>query len=389
MLISLLLGILFLGSLFLGLWVSGVRGRDRLSDRGVGFLFSTSILSISVLAATLLSSWSLPLQAQAGSERVASVRATELRAVLPGPDDRHFFGLETIQPGQAVALTLRFDAAELAAHEEVNFVVLSEEGLARFLAGADAAEVALASGSPMLFDPQDSRRSALVPGVASGGYTVIVSGSVHAPVRYALEVQGGLLRDDAGQSQASVMVDAPPLAGDGAGVSGMAKPVEIVTQAAQRPPVLGAGVAPVLARRVTATLGPEGDRHTLRLSPDTGRDVVTLTLRYPAGRADERSALNIWVLTQDGVRHLEQGGRLEELNLASGAPVLSPEDTMVMRTTLRVAHQVPYVVVVYNQMAGATGYTLDVEGAVLIDEQGQTNEAQAAVAEVLAVGSGQ
>lgn len=334
-----------------------------------------------LLFLAILLAWGKPVYAQN-----QSVRATEVSAVLADASDRHFFGLETIQPGQAVAVTLHFEAADLAAQEDVNFVVLSEDGVARFLAGAHPEDVAVAVGTPLLFDPEGNRRSALVPGVQTTGFTVIVTSSASQPVRYSLQVQGGMLRDDAGQSQSSVMVDtsgtASPAAVD---VMESAKPVHVVKPADAAPEQV-TQVRAVPARRLTGVLAPHSDRHYLRLMPDGGSGEVSLTLHYVAHDAAHSGKLNIWVLTQEGARHLDQGGLIEELNLAVGSPVMSLAGATVMRTTLRVAESVPYVVVVYNQMGEPADYIINVEGAVVVDERGQTHEAQAAVAEALALG---
>lgn len=53
-----------------------------------------------------------------------------------------------------ITLTLAYDP-----HDDpnllgfVNFLVLNEDGLRQYLAGADAKVVSIASGSPMQFDP--------------------------------------------------------------------------------------------------------------------------------------------------------------------------------------------------------------------------------------------
>lgn len=359
----------------------GVLGKSRFSGRGMWVFFS--VIAPVIVSVLMLLAGGKPAFAQA-----KTLRATELSGVLMGSADRHFFGLEAIQPGQAVALTLRFEAPDLVAPEEVNFVVLSEEGLVRFLAGEDPNEVALAAGSPLLFDPQENRRTALAPGIQSKGYTVIVFGTADGPMRYSLQVQGGLLRDDAGQSRSSVLVDSSSAPADET-----VRPVAIVEQAEvvkpqENMPLAAAAstVEPVLARRVTGSLAPQGDRHYFRLIPDQANGEVSLTLQYRTHQNDERGKLNVWILTQDGVRHLEQGGLIQELNLAGGSPALTLAGATLMRTTLAVAESVPYVVVVYNQMGETAAYTLNVAGAVVADELGQTNEAQAAVAEMIALG---
>jgi hypothetical protein len=320
-------------------------------------------------------------------------RATELQGLLPDRHGMHFFGLESIQPQGAVVLTLTYAAAGLGAGEEVTFAVLDEVGLVRLLAGSDPLDVARTVGSPPLVDPAGHRRTALATGVQQAGDTVIVFSRAHGPVSYRLAVQGGLLRDDARQSQALVLVDAPGQIAPAAAPP----PVTLVRRpaAADTPDLMPwlsslnpaeppAILAPVPARRVTGELARPQERHYLRLAPDGETGEVTLTLE--ASVQDGASGqLNFWVLTQDGVRHLTQGALIQELNLASGAPVLSPAGTAMRRAQLAVAGRVAYVVVVTNEQAQPASYSLTVSGGLLYDDFGQTYEAQAAAAEALAL----
>jgi hypothetical protein len=118
------------------------------------------------------------------------------------------------------------------------------------------------------------------------------------------------------------------------------------------------------------------------LALDGAAGEVTFDLHFVSRAPDEQGRLNVWVLTEDGLRHVTQGALIEELNLAHGAPVRSLAGTTHLRTRLRVADEVSYMVVVTNDLGREASYTLTVAGARLIDEQGQTNEAKAAALEV-------
>src|SRR5690606_17513966 len=122
------------------------------------------------------------------------------------------------------------------------------------------------------------------------------------------------------------------------------------------------------------------DRHFLNLATDVGGGEVTLTLRYHQERG-QPTHLNFWVMTQDGVRHLVQGGLAEELNLATGLPVAG--EPGVYQARLRMAQNMLYTVVVYSESLAAADYTLAVQGGILVDRYGQTREAQAAEMELL------
>lgn len=334
----------------------------------------------------------------------AEVRATELRGLLPHQFDRHYFGLEAMQPGGAFAVTLVVEPAAALADDAVNFVVLTEDGLNQFLAGADPFAVKSAMGSPLLFDQVGNRLTALVPGNHSTGYTVIVYNNAKMPVTYTLQVQGGYLRDDAGQTFSAIIVNAPSaesvvtdssivdmpgldIAGALQGRGGAMKqlPPHIVLSPTRTSSSL-LFPEPVRARRVSGVLVNAQDRHYLNLAADTGEGDVTLTLRY-TGVGNAPTQLNFWVMTQDGVRHLIQGALAQELNLATGLPVAGEEGVYAAR--LRIAQNMLYTVVVFNdgfnEGQSEADYALSVQGGILVDRYAQTREAQAAALEVMAL----
>jgi hypothetical protein len=305
----------------------------------------------------------------------AEVRATELRGLLPHQFDRHYFGLEAMQTGGAFAVTLVVEPATALAADAVNFVVLTDDGLKQFLAGVDPLVVKTAIGSPLLFDQIGNRLTALVPGNHSTGYTVIVYNNSKMPVSYALQVQGGLLRDDAGQTFSAILVNASE-------VESTATDSRIVLTPSKTPTSMLLP-EPVRARRVSGVLMNAQDRHYLNLAADTGEGDITLTLRY-RGVGDVPAQLNFWVMTQDGVRHLIQGALAQELNLATGLPVVGEEGVYVAR--LRIAQNMLYTVVLFNDGQSEADYALSVQGGILVDRYAQTREAQAAAMELMALG---
>ena len=117
------------------------------------------------------------------AEPAAPTRSAEVRGLLPHANDHHNFGFEATHPGSAFAVTLTVEpAAALAQGDGVNFLVLTEEGLNLFLAGANPQAVKVAMGSPLLFDQAGNRLTALVPGSTESGYTVIVYNQGTLPV---------------------------------------------------------------------------------------------------------------------------------------------------------------------------------------------------------------
>ena len=324
-----------------------------------------------------------------------TLAATEVRGLLPHPNDRHYFGLAATQPGAVMAVTLIAEPADaVRLGDDVNFVVLTEEGLRRFLAGEDPLAVKHAAGSPLMFDQVGNRLTALVPGSAADGYTIIVYNNGTIPVAYTLQVEGGVLRDDARQTLATVQVAAatdPELLDGGVNVT-VDNREGIVKRLAVAPVLAGTlpqapvqlPVAPLRARRVSGALGPLQDRHYLNLTTEGDGGEIVLTLRMREGQ-DASDGANFWVMTEDGVRHLVQGGLAQELNLVTGRLVSASSTGTVYEARLRTAPHVVYTVVVFNDGPEVASYSLSVQGGVLIDQYGQTNEARAAALEVLAL----
>jgi hypothetical protein len=230
---------------------------------------------------------------------------------------------------------------------------------------------------------------------------VVVFNNGKLPATYTLRVDGGFLLDEAGQSFSALKVETPILEAASETVAqaaksvvteesllakyegivkrlGIAKPVQTISMLQQLLP------EPVRARRVSGALMNSQDRHYLNLATDVGGGEIVLTLRYQQ-EGGAPTHLNFWVMTQDGVRQLVQGGMAQELNMAIGLPVAGQPG--IYQARLSMAQNMLYTVVIFSEGMVEADYTLSVQGGILVDRYGQTREAQAAEMELLALAS--
>jgi hypothetical protein len=295
------------------------------------------------------------------------LRATRVSGSLPSQYSAHYLGLQPAQRDGTIVLTLSYDPQDPQLAGLVNFIVLSEDGLRRFLAGEDATDLDVAAGSPLQFGSARNRLQGALKDSGRGNYTVIVFNESNTPITYELLAQNGVLLDNAGQTTA-----------DAADVVAAPTP----TPAAN----LGLAPAVVNARRLSGDLDGQFERHYLSLAPEIRDGRVNLQLDYePTDQAALRGAMNFWVLDADGVRRLIQGIDPEELNLATGFP--SPFDPTPGRLVadFKSSGDSEYTAVMYNVSGIPAQYALSAQGGLLIDRYGQTNESLAAAAESVAL----
>jgi len=129
-----------------------------------------------------------------------TARATTLSGSLPEQNAQHFLGLEPEGRDAQVTLRLTFepqDSSELG--RRLNFWVLDSDGFKQFLSGTDSSDVAIAAGN-RVFRGVENERVANFRVVGSGSYTVLVYNNATVPGTYELSIEGGILVDDAGQT---------------------------------------------------------------------------------------------------------------------------------------------------------------------------------------------
>ena len=297
-----------------------------------------------------------------------TVRATRVTGALPNQFSAHYLGLQPAVRDGTVVLTLRYDPQDPQIEGLVNFLVLTEDGLRRFLAGEDPADLDVAAGSPLAVGDQRNVLQGALLDSGRGNYTVIVYNESQLPVTYELIAQNGVLLDTAGQ-----------IAADEA---------DRVAAPTPTPAPIPYSSAVVTGRRLSGELDGEYERHYLAVTPEVVDGRVRLKLNYePLDRAELAGAINFWVLDEDGVRRLVRGDDPGDINLATGFP--SPFDPALgqLEASFTSSGDNEYTAVLYNISGVVANYALGAEGALLVDRYAQTNEALAAAAEAAALAS--
>ena len=166
----------------------------RVSRRLPGLFCCLLICGVALLPAAQVA-LAAPLQ------RPNAVRGSALTGQLPHQHSAHYLQLDTTERDAVINLTLVYDPySDPNLLGSVNFLVLNEDGLRQYLAGADAKVVSIASGSPMQFDPIGNKLQGAFRDSGRGKYTVIVYNNAPIAVQYTLFADGGTLTDASGQA---------------------------------------------------------------------------------------------------------------------------------------------------------------------------------------------
>lgn len=313
--------------------------------------------------------------------RPNSVSSNVLTGQLPHQYSAHYLALETSERDGAIALTLSYDPQDNPnLRGFVNFLVLTEDGLRQYLAGGNLKTLNIASGSPAQFDPIGNKMQATFRDSGRGKYTVIVFNNTTIPVQYTLSAQGGLLTDASGQTSPPIATPTPVSEVVLTGATAPAQDVAPTSTPVNLPSNA------IRARKVTGPLVAKPDRRYLQMETGVRDGLVGLRLAYdPQDQQVLTGNVNFWVLDEDGLRRMINGEKAVDLNLATGFPVpYSPHLNEVQASFTASGHG-PYTVVVYNNAPISATYALSIDGGLLIDQYGQTNEAKAAAVEMAAL----
>jgi hypothetical protein len=310
--------------------------------------------------------------------QIVETRGPLLQGSLPLRYNAHYLGLEPTVRDGLMTITLAYEPQNNPNLQGfVNFLVLTEDGLRRYLAGEDADNLDIASGSPLQFDPVGNKMAAAFQDSGRGSYTVIVYNNSDLPVTYALSVEGGVLVDNANQTLSAALANSEP------------------TPTPTAAPTLAPGVADpatfllpgsIRARRVTGALARTPERHYLSMEPDVRDGLVVLNFSFdPMDVRELLGNINFWILDEDGLRRVIAGNRPEDVNLATGFPVPFSPFPNELQASFNASGDRPYTVVIYNNSVVSATYALAANGGVLIDQYGQTNEAKVAAMEAAAL----
>ncbi|MCE7984912.1 MAG: hypothetical protein DYG89_27375 [Caldilinea sp. CFX5] len=331
-----------------------------MSTRRLACLFT--FLSLLFYTQGVHTVWAAPPQ------QIVTVQGPTLRGELPYQYNAHYLGLAPVIRDSIVSLTLAYDPQNNPNLPGfVNFFVLDEDGLRRFLAGSDPRGLAIAGGAPLQFDPIGNKMGAAFLASGRGQYTVVVYNNAQLPVQYTLTVQGGILIDNANQTinPAAQLTPAPT-----------ATPLPTATPGAA--PVnnpLGAATGQRLTGALSNTIG----RHYLEAIPGVRDGTIFFSFRYdPLDQPALYGNVNFWVLDQAGLNAIIRGDKPGDVNLATGFPVPFSPFPNELQANFNASGKDPYTVVVYNQTSMPATYELVIDGGQLSDRFGQTLEAKAA-----------
>jgi hypothetical protein len=320
-------------------------------------------------------------------------RATSVKGEL-APSAYHYLGLEPSLRDGTIVLTLALEPSDdTDLRGAINFLVLTDDGLRRVLAGADPVDLDIAASAPLQFDPLGNKYQATFKSAGRGLYTVVVYNTGGKFGGYTLTALNGVLLDGAGQT-ATVIAAAAPLQTPGlTSTSTPTETMQAMVNASESSPLLVSNVtggttttAPTVnALRISGDLEPDYRRQYLSLLPDVRDGTVNLNFVFdPLGDAT-RNLVNFYVLDEDGARRLLYGVLPEEIDIAAGSPKPFSPNPNERVASVNASGRNEYIVVPTSDAEVPVTYVMKVDGGVLIDRYGQTNEAKAAEAEFRAL----
>jgi len=312
----------------------------------------------------LLGTSTTPLYA-APISQIVTVEGPVLRGELPYQYNAHYFGLSANVSDGVVTLTLVYDPQDNPNLKGfVNFYVLDQDGLRRFMAGADPEPLAIAGGAALQFDPIGNKMGAAFRASGHGPYTVIVYNNSLLPVTYTLTVKGGILVDNANQTLAS--------AAQPSGLEPITTPTTVAVE-----PLNPLGSAS--GQRLTGSLSNTIGRHYLAAVPSIRDGTILFNFHYdPLDQPALHGNVNFWVLDQAGLNAIIRGDKPRDVNLATGFPAPFSPFPNDLQANFNASGKEPYIVVIYNQTSIPASYDLLIDGGMLYDRYGQTAEAKAA-----------
>ncbi len=126
-----------------------------------------------------------------------TVQAESLRGELPVQFDQHYIGLLPNERDARINLSMTFDPQGVSG--QLNFFVLDQSGLSRFLRGDRLSDVSLAAGNSV-DNGAENELGAAFTASGFGSYTVIIANNTPSAVQYTLTADGGTLLDDSEQT---------------------------------------------------------------------------------------------------------------------------------------------------------------------------------------------
>ena len=223
-------------------------------------------LTVTGFLAALLT-WTLaPAVARAEpASQQTEQRATSVKGEL-NPAEYHYLGLEPSLSDGTIVLTLALEPADdTALRGAINFLVLTDDGLRRVLAGADPVDLDIAASAPLQFDPIGNKYQATFKSAGRGLYTVVVYNTGGKFGGYTLTALNGVLLDGTGQTETVIAAAEPLQTPSLTSTSTPTETMQAMVNASESSPLLVSNVtggttttAPTVnAKRISAHLDPD------------------------------------------------------------------------------------------------------------------------------------
>jgi hypothetical protein len=345
------------------------------------------------IACTALAASKVPSAHAAPSAQATTARASSVRGTL-NPAAYHYLGLEPTLRDGTVVLTIAVEPSDdLDLRGAINFLVLTDDGLRRVLAGVDPFELDIAASAPLQFDPIGNKYQAVFSASGKGPYTVVAYNTGGKVGGYTLTALNAVLLDDA--NQVSVLAAAPePL--NPPSLEASTTPTETmearvsISKGSPLAVSAGAGVvtdpAPTVnAIRLSGELDSALNRHFLNVRPDVRDGTIGINMVYePRGRGTD-GQVNFYVLDEDALRRFVYGADFDSVELAAGSPKPFSPNVNDLVGSFTASGSSEYTVVPFSLSPMTVTYVMQITGGQLIDRYGQTNEAAAARAEFAAL----
>ncbi len=325
------------------------------------------------------------------------VRAKQVKGTIAGGKfAKIWLGLETETFGSQITLTSEWDR-DNPLQNGVGFFILDNTGLTRAESGDALNTIALGAGN--VVDGASNTLRGTINAVGLAKYTVVVYNDSNTDANFTLTSTDAFIVDDSNQVQNPNGTTAgTPVAGSTTvtttttttttAVARTATPVAAVATtapAAATAVITATVVAPVAtgkpgvvkAKELSGDLPEQNAQHFLGLEPSERDATISLRLSFdPQDSTELARRLNFWVLDQAGFTQFQGGANASDLAIAAGSRDV---DSQINE---RVAHFKaagfgPYTVIVYNNSRVPGSYSLTVDGALLVDDSGQTRNAKA------------
>ncbi len=378
------------------------------------------LIAVIIAAALVFTS----VAAATNAAPVRQLRSQSVAGTIPGGQFAEvWLDLEVIEPG-TVSVLATWDRSDLSG---IGFFILDANNVATVTSGGRARDNNIAAGSPLqAFRGSPNQQEAVIRATAAN-YTLIVFNESPNDASFTLDATNAYITDDSGNvTDPNAVAATPDPAEEAEGADGVTEDTgdattddsssgadesatEASTAATTPEPaasteaasdetedtgttesvaeVTAAGV--VRAAEVEGELVTKEDIHYLGLEPELKDGTVNLSMRFdPQDVPELARRLNFWVLDERGFNQFLGGDSLSKVAIAAGSSTVDTADNERSASFKSVGFG-PYTVLLSNTSEVQATYTLSAEGALLVDESGQTLTAQRSVVMTDTVATGE